>query len=113
MQKSVTTVPPVERFLPKIEALIYVRIILNIKFHEILCITSRVTLAAKFLSHTHSQTDIGQINRQTFFRNTEIVFKTSQRHVNPSKTGNRKFLRSQCFFFIYIQESKNVSSEPL
>ena len=31
--------------------------ILNTKFHEILCISSRATLAIKFLSHTHRQTE--------------------------------------------------------
>ena len=49
---------------------IYARISLITKFHEILCISSWVT---KFLSQTDTQAD-----RQTFCRNSQIVFRTSQ-----------------------------------
>ena len=52
---------------------IYVRIMVNIKFHEILFISSRSTLVTNFLSHTHRHTD-----RQTFSKNSQIVFRTSQ-----------------------------------
>ena len=53
------------------------KVILNIKFHAIPCISSRATLATKFLSHTHRQTH-KQTDRQTFSRNSQIVFRTSQ-----------------------------------
>ena len=60
---------------------IYVRISLNIKFLKILCISSRATLATKFLSHTHRHTDIQthrHTDRHTFLKNSQIVFRTSQ-----------------------------------
>ena len=75
----------------------------NIKFHEILCISSRATLATKFLSHTHTSTHTD--------RQTDIFQKWSKRvqgvpkRVNPSKAGSRKFLRNQYFLLIYIEES--------
>ena len=75
------------------QTIIYIGVILNTKFHEILIISSRATLATKFFSHTHRHTD-----RQTFSRNNQIVFRTLK-SVNPSKTGSRNFLRKQYFLW--------------
>ena len=47
--------------------------------------------------HRHTDT-------QSFSRNSQIVFRTSQ-NVNPSKTGNRK--SKTILSSIYIEESKN------
>ena len=50
--------PPNGLFSPKnYVSPIYVWITLNIKFYEILLVSSRANLATKFLSHTHTHTD--------------------------------------------------------
>ena len=51
-------------------ASIYVRVQLNIKFREILCNSSRATLATIFLSHTRTD--------RHFSENGQNAFRTSQ-----------------------------------
>ena len=80
----------------------------NIKFHEILCISSRDTLATKFLSHTYRHT---HTHRQTdIFQKWSKRVQDVSKRVNPSKTGSRKFLRKQYVLLIYMEESKNEVS---
>ena len=63
---------------------------LNIKLHEIMCISSRATLAIKFLSHT----DI--------FQKLSNRVQVTLKRVNLSRTGSRKFLENQ----YYLEEKK-------
>ena len=69
-----------------------------------LCISSRATLATKFLSHT-------QIYKQT---ETVIFQKYSNRdqdipkRVNPSKTDKSKILTKPILFPIYIEETADL-----
>ena len=79
------TTPPVERFPSKVDTQIYSRIILNIKFHENLCISYWAPFTAKFLSHVY-------IFQKLWNRDEDIA-----KLVNPSKTESRKFWRNQFF----------------
>ena len=48
LREKVTTAPPIKLFSPKVDKHLYIRIMLNIKFREILGLSSQATLAAKF-----------------------------------------------------------------
>ena len=54
-----------------------------------------------FFCHAHAVT-------QTFFRNSEIVFKNPFKRVNPSKTGCRNFYETNP---IYIKSSKEIEAK--
>ena len=73
--------------------------ILNIKFHEILFISSRATLATKFLSHTHRHTD---------WLFPEIVKSCSGHPKTCKSIQNRKskICTKPILSSIYIEESK-------
>ena len=79
--------------------------ILNIKFHEILFISSRATLATKFLSHTHRHTD-RQIDRHF----PEIVKSCSGHPKTCKSVKNRKskICTKPILSSSYIEESKKV-----
>ena len=84
---------------------------LNIKFYEILSISSGATLGPKFLSHTHTE-GATQADTQAH-RLTDIFQKQSNRvqdiikRVNPSKSGSQKFSRIQ-YFLLFIQKKVKV-----
>ena len=82
--------------------------ILNIKFHEIPGISSRVTLATKFLSHTHRH-----IDTQTDRHFPEIVKSCSRppKTCKSIKTRKSKISTKPIFSSTYIEESKKVSIE--
>ena len=76
--------------------------ILNTKFHEILFISSRATLATKFLSHTHRHTD-----RQTHRHFPEIV-KSCSGHPKTCKSienWKSKICTKPILPSTYIEES--------
>ena len=43
--------------------------------------------------------------RQTFSNNSQIVFRTFQKRVNPSKSGSSKIFRKPVLFSIYVEEN--------
>ena len=94
---SVIVVPTVERFSPKVDRnRIYVRITLNIKFHQILCINSQAKFATKFLSSRHFP---------------EIIKSCSKYPKTCKSIKNRKskIFTKRILSSIYIEESKNVT----
>ena len=79
--------------------LIYVGVILNIKFHKIPFISSRATFATKFLSHAHRHTD----------RHFPKIVKSYSGHPKMCKSiknWKSKICTTPIFSFIYIEESK-------
>ena len=76
-------------------ALIYVRITLNIKFHEILLISSRATFDTQFLPHTQTDTD-----RQTISRNSQILLRHSKTY---KSIKNRKLLEKSNYMLLYCE----------
>ena len=77
--------------------------ILNIKFHDIPCISSWAKLAEKFLSPTHRHTD-----KQTgIFQKQSNRVQDIPKRVNPPKSGNRKFARNQYFLLLIKMKVTN------
>ena len=68
-------------FTKSSQASIYVRITLNVKFHDILWFS--FTLATAFLSHTHKDRHFIEIVKS---------YSRAPKRVNPSKSGRRNFL---------------------
>ena len=64
----------------------------------------------QFFFHTHTYTQTYRhTDRQTFSKNSQIVFRTSQNVQNSSKTENRKFARNQYFLLLIQKKVKSVS----
>ena len=74
-------------FTKKWKTSIYVRIKLNIKFQEILCISSRATLATNFFCLTHRH----------FSEKIKSCSSYSKMCKSIKKNGSQKFSRNQCF----------------
>ena len=81
--------------------------ILNTKFHEILFISSRATLATKFLSHTHRHTDT-QTQRQTDRHFPKIVksFSGYPETCKSIENWKSKICMKPILSSIYTEESK-------
>ena len=62
----------------------------------------RSTLDTNFLPHTHTD---AQMNRQTFSRNSQIVFSTLKAHKSIKNRKLKNFMKP-ILFFIYIEENK-------
>ena len=89
--------------------------ILNIKFHKILFISSRATLTIKFLSNAHRRIDSHthrQKDRETHRHFSKIVksYSGHQKTCKSSKNRKSNIFTKTIFFSIYAEESKNNSA---
>ena len=66
------------------------------KCHEILCVSSRVTITSKFLSCTY-----------IYFAKIVKSYLEHSKTCKPSKAGSVEFLLKQNFFIIYRKGNKN------
>ena len=71
---------------------IYVKLKLNTKFFEILCLSSQVGYPAKLLSDTHRE-------RKTYSKNIKIVFRTSQNVKIHQMLKIKNFYENSNFFY--------------
>ena len=77
------------------------RIILNTKFHQVLCISSWVTFDAKYLSHTHTHPD-------RHFAETVRSWSGHPKMYKYIKNWKSKIFMKPILSSIYTEESKTI-----